>query len=139
MVFNRKYSTIMKLVKQGIIMSANAATPTYIEIVNSSLDISISNVYIGATLMQVWSGLLPNTTGNGTTLKVPLGVTIPAYYDITIDYGSGVAGQKITFTDSTSTLYCQDANVGSGLSMVFYGVYVDSNVYCIISAEDGTC
>jgi len=139
MVYNRKYCTIMKLTKQGIIMSANAGTRTYINIANSSLDIGISYVQIGATTLQLWDGTLPNTTGNGTTLRVPLGITIPAYYDITINYGSGVAGQKITFTDSTSTLYCQDANVGSGSSMVFYGVYVDSNVYCIISAEDGTC
>jgi hypothetical protein len=128
----------MKLVKQGIIMSANAGTPTYIEIVNSSLDIEISNVYIGATLMQVWSGLLPNTTGNGTTLKVPLGVTIPGYYDMTIYYGASSTGQRITFTDSTSTVYCQDTNVGNN-TMVFYGVYVDNTTYCIISAEDGTC
>jgi hypothetical protein len=129
----------MKLTKQGIIMSANAGTRTFIEIINSSLDIGVSYVQIGATTLQLWGGILPNTTGNGTTLRVPLGVTIPSYYDITINYGASVAGQKITFTDSTSTLYCQNTNVGSGLSMVFYGVYVDSNVYCIISAEDGTC
>jgi hypothetical protein len=128
----------MKLVKQGIMMSANAGTPTYIEIVNSSLDIEIANVYIGATLMQVWSGLLPNTTGNGTTLKVPLGVTIPAYYDITVYYGASSTGQKIKFTDSTSTTYCQDTNVGNN-TLIYYGVYVDNSTYCIISAEDGIC
>jgi hypothetical protein len=138
MVFNRKYTTIMKLVKQGIMMSANAGTPTYIEIVNSSLDIEIANVYIGATLMQIWSGLLPNTTGNGTTLKVPLGVTIPDYYDITIYYGASSTGQKITFTDSNSSYNCQDTNVGNN-TITFYGVYVNNTTYCIISAEDGTC
>jgi hypothetical protein len=128
----------MKLVKQGIIMSSSVGTPTYIEIVNSSLNIEIANVYIGATLMQVWSGLLPNTTGNGTTLKVPLGVTIPNYYDITINYGAASTGQKITFTDSTLTTYCQDTNVGNN-TMVFYGVYVNNITYCVISAEDGIC
>ena len=128
----------MKLVKQGIMMSANAGTPTYIEIVNSSLDIEIANVYIGATLMQVWSGLLPNTTGNGTTLKVPLGVTIPNYYDITINYGTSSTGQKIQFIDSTETVYCQDTNVGNN-TMVFYGVYVDNSLYCSILPSDGIC
>jgi hypothetical protein len=128
----------MKLVKQGILMST-LGTPTFIEIVNSSLDIGVSYVQLGAITLQLWSGTLPNTTGNGTTLRVPLGVTIPNYYDITVNYGSGSTGQKIRFIDSTLTTYCQDANVGSGLSMTFYGVYVDNTNYCVISAEDGIC
>jgi len=138
MVYNRKYCTIMKLTKQGIIMSGNAER-AYINIANSSLDISILTVYIGEFILQVYSGTLPNTAGNATILRVPLRVPTPNYYDIAIIYSTGVDGQSITFTDSTSTFYCQNANLGSNLIMTFFGVYVDSEVPSIISVQNGAC
>jgi hypothetical protein len=105
-----------------------------IDITNSSLDISISEVYVNAVLTNVVGGTMPNTTGNGTTLST----TQVGVYDITIFYSCSVAGQKITLTDSASVSSCQNTTTG-GSSMTFTNVDVFSYQNVLIEAEDGTC
>jgi hypothetical protein len=105
-----------------------------IDITNSSLDISISEVYVNAVLTTVAGGTMPNTTGNGTNLST----TQVGVYDILIFYSSGVAGQNISLTDSDNVSTCQNTLTG-GNSMTFFGVKVASYQNVLINATDGTC
>ena len=105
-----------------------------LDITNGSLDISISEVYVNAVLTSVTGGVLPNTTGNGTNLST----TQVGVYDVVIFYNSGVAGQKITLTDSDNVSTCQNTLTG-GNSMTFFSVKVASYQNVLIDAQDGTC
>jgi len=110
------------------------ATTAGIDISNSSLDISISDVTVNAVNTTVIGGSLPNTTGNGTNLSTTqLGVQ-----DVVVFYSAGVAGQNITLIDSDSVSTCQNTNTGSN-SLTFTGVKVAAYQNLIIDATDGTC
>ena len=111
-----------------------SGTTANIDITNGSLDISISEVYVNAVLTSVVGGTMPNTTGNGTGLST----TQVGVYDIVIFYSSGVAGQKITLTDSDNVSTCQNTLTG-GNSMTFTGVKVATYQNVLIEAADGTC
>ena len=110
------------------------ATTAGIDISNSSLDISISDVTVNAVNTTVIGGSLPNTTGNGTNLSTTqLGVQ-----DVVVFYSAGVAGQNITLIDSDSVSTCQNTSTGSN-SLTFTGVKVAAYQNVIIDATDGTC
>jgi uncharacterized delta-60 repeat protein len=110
------------------------ATTANLDITNGSLDISISEVYVNAVLTSVVGGTMPNTTGNGTGLST----TQVGVYDVVIFYSAGVAGQKITLTDSDNVSTCQNTLTG-GNSMTFFSVKVATYQNVLIEAADGTC
>jgi len=110
------------------------ATTANLDITNGSLDISISSVYVNSVITTVTGGSLPNTTGNGTNLET----TQVGVYTVEVNYSAGVAGQKITLTDSDSVSTCQNTNTGSN-TLTFTGVKVATYQNVIIDAQDGTC
>jgi hypothetical protein len=103
---------------------------------NNSLDISVSLSAITVNNVAVTnvSGIDPNTSGNGATVDTNQIGT----YDVTIYYYAGIAGQKITFTDSNNVTYCQNTTTGPN-NMTFTSVVINQSSPPIISAEDGTC
>jgi hypothetical protein len=110
------------------------ATTAGIDITNGSLDIQISSVYVNSVVTTVIGGSLPNTTGNGTNLET----TQVGVYTVEVNYSAGVAGQKITLTDSDLFSTCQNTSTGSN-TMTFTSVKVATYTNVIIDAQDGTC
>jgi uncharacterized delta-60 repeat protein len=118
-------------------------TPTpccpQIDIINGSLDITVSNVYVEGNPAIYLGGVYPNTPGNGTALAAPCSAyTFPNYYTLLLQKSSGVSGQKITVIDSNGASQCQ--TFGSGTAeLVFTNVYMSCTNHITIDAEDGTC
>jgi hypothetical protein len=110
------------------------ATTANLDITNGSLDIQITSVYVNSVITTVTGGSLPNTTGNGTNLET----TQVGVYTVEVNYSAGVAGQKITLTDSDLFSTCQNTSTGSN-TMTFTSVKVATYTNVIIDAQDGTC
>jgi hypothetical protein len=111
----------------------------FIYIANSSLDVSISNVYVEGEPATLVGGVYPNTPGNGTTLQAPCADYIyPSYFTLYLQKSSGVPGQRITVTDSNGNAQCQSFPNGTA-EFYFDNVYMDCNRAVEIFAEDGTC
>ena len=111
-----------------------SGTTALIDITNSSLDISISEVYVNGVLTLSVAGTMPNTTGNGTTLAT----TQVGVYNIDVFYNTSIPGQNISLLDSDSVSTCQNILTGSN-AMTFFGVKVATYQNVIINASDGTC
>jgi hypothetical protein len=111
---------------------------TYINITNGSLDIVISDVYVNGIAAIYVGGVYPNTTGNGTTLKLPCSISVPGTYTLTFTKSNSVPGQHITVTDSDNVSTCQVYSSGSEL-VTFENVYFICEVGITIDAEDGSC
>lgn len=102
---------------------------------NNSLDIQITAVTVnGSATTYVGGQPLPNTPGNGTNLCSNITGTV----DVQVSYTAGVAGQKITLTDSSNNVYCHNTLTGSN-SYTFTNVQLNSLLCLSIIAEDGTC
>ena len=113
-------------------------TPTnataIIDITNGSLDIQITAVYVNGVNTSVIGGVLPNTTGNGTTLSTnQLGT-----YTVDVYYSTLITGQKITLTDSDLFSTCINTSFGSNIAS-FTSVVVADYHNVNIDAQDGTC
>jgi uncharacterized delta-60 repeat protein len=115
-----------------------SVTPTnataQLDITNGSLDIQIISVVVNGVTTSVIGGSLPNTTGNGTNLST----TQIGTYTIDVNYSCGVAGQKITLTDSDLFSTCINTNTGSNTA-TFTTQVVATYHNVLIDAQDGTC
>jgi hypothetical protein len=111
---------------------------TYINITNGSLDIVISDVYVNGIAAIYVGGVYPNTSGNGTTLKLPCSITVPGTYTVRFTKSNSVSGQHITVTDSDNVSTCQVYSVGSE-AVSFDNVYFNCEVGIQIDAQDGSC
>jgi hypothetical protein len=111
---------------------------TYISITNGSLDIVISDVYVNGIAAIYVGGVYPNTTGNGTTLKLPCSITVPGTYTLTFTKSNSVPSQHITVTDSDNVSTCQLYSSGSEL-VTFENVYFTCENGITIDAQDGSC
>ena len=77
---------------------------------------------------------LPNNAGDSGNFKsTQLGTQ-----DVIITYGSSLAGQRITFTDSDNVVTCQTLTGGSG-TFPIYAAAVTALGTLNVSAEDGVC
>jgi hypothetical protein len=103
---------------------------------NNSLDISmgLSSITVNGVAVTNVTGVDPNTGGNGGSVDTDQIGT----YNVTIYYYAGVAGQKITFTDSNTNTYCNNAITGPN-NMTFTNMVINQSSPPIISAEDGSC
>jgi hypothetical protein len=104
-------------------------------ITNSSLDISIDDVYFNGVQATLVGGSLPNTTGNGTNLET----TEIGVYTLLIYYGSTISGQHIYVTDSDLAEVCQDTGSPPGGTMTFTNIKYDGVTSITIDARDGSC
>jgi hypothetical protein len=103
---------------------------------NMSLDIAMDlfNITVNGVGVTNVSGVDPNTSGNGGSVDTDQIGT----YDIVLTYTADTPGQRITFYDSNSNYYCNNASTGFN-SMTFYSVVINSSTNPILTAEDGTC
>jgi hypothetical protein len=120
--------------------TTTAAAPTTANIniaTNGSLDISmdIDNITVNGVGPVSYTGVSPNTSGNGgNVITNQLGT-----YDIVITYTAGsIGGQKIELVDSNGTTYCNNTGIGFN-SMTFSGVVVNGTTDLVLTALDGTC
>jgi hypothetical protein len=119
--------------------TTTAAPPTTANIniaTNGSLDISmdIDNITVNGVGPVSYTGVSPNTSGNGgNVITNQLGT-----YDIVITYTATTAGQKIELVGSNGTTYCNNTGIGFN-SMTFSGVVVNGTTDLVLTALDGTC
>jgi hypothetical protein len=119
--------------------TTTAAAPTTANIniaTNGSLDISmdIDNITVNGVGPVSYTGVSPNTSGNGgNVITNQLGT-----YDIVITYTATTAGQKIELVGSNGTTYCNNTGIGFN-SMTFSGVVVNGTTDLVLTALDGTC
>jgi hypothetical protein len=119
--------------------TTTAAPPTTANIniaTNGSLDISmdIDNITVNGVGPVSYTGVSPNTSGNGgNVITNQLGT-----YDIVITYTATTAGQKIELVGSNGTTYCNNTGIGFK-SLTFSRVVVNGTTYLVITAMDGTC
>jgi hypothetical protein len=111
---------------------------TYINITNGSLDIVISDVYVNGIAAIYVGGVYPNTTGNGTTLKLPCSISVPGTYTLTFTRSNSVPGQHIIVTDSNGVSTCQVYSSGSATE-TFTDIYFTCETGITIDAQDGSC
>ena len=104
-------------------------------ITNSSLDISIDDVYFNGVQATLVGGSLPNTTGNGTNLET----TQIGVYTLDIYYGSPITGQHVYVTDSDLAEACQDTGAPPGGVWSFTNIKYDGVTPITIDARDGSC
>jgi hypothetical protein len=71
---------------------------------------------------------------NGNFTSTQLGTK-----DVIIYYGSAVAGQNITFTDSDSNITCQNVGGGGSGLFVITDATITSGTTITVSATDGAC
>lgn len=109
---------------------------TQFYLVNSSLDIQITNVIYNGTSPTYLSGQpLPNTTGNGTNLYYGY---IGGSYNLDIYWSATIGGQSINVDDSVSAVQCQNTAIGSGI-ISFTNVTFDGTNVVQINVVGGTC
>jgi|694.fasta_scaffold78380_3 hypothetical protein len=119
--------------------TTTAAAPTTANIniaTNGSLDISmnIDNITVNGVGPVSYTGVTPNTTGNGgNVITNQLGT-----YDIVVTYTATTGGQHIELVDSNGTTYCNNTSLGFN-SMTFSSVVVNGTTDLILTALDGTC
>jgi hypothetical protein len=119
--------------------TTTAAAPTTANIniaTNGSLDISmdIDNITVNGVGPVSYTGVSPNTSGNGgNVITNQLGT-----YDIVITYTATTPGQHIELVDSNGTTYCNNTGIGFN-SMTFSGVVVNGTTDLVLTALDGTC
>jgi hypothetical protein len=58
--------------------------------------------------------------------------------DVVISYGTHVAGQRITFTDSNNVVTCQTLN-GSGGTFTITGAAITAGTTITVESVDGVC
>ena len=103
---------------------------------NISLDVNIyiSSITVNGVGPVSYTGVNPNTPGNGgQVITDQIGT-----YDIVLTYDASVSGQNITLIDSLLTTYCNPTSTGF-TSMTFYGVVVNSTTNLKLFAADGAC
>ena len=119
--------------------TTTAAPPTTANIniaTNGSLDISmdIDNITVNGVGPVSYTGVSPNTSGNGgNVITNQLGT-----YDIVVTYTATTGGQHIELVDSNGTTYCNNTGIGFN-SMTFSGVVVNGTTDLVLTALDGTC
>jgi hypothetical protein len=119
--------------------TTTSAPPTTANIniaTNGSLDISmnIDNITVNGVGPVSYTGVTPNTTGNGgNVITNQLGT-----YDIVVTYTATTGGQHIELVDSNGTTYCNNTSLGFN-SMTFSSVVVNGTTDLILTALDGTC
>jgi len=119
--------------------TTTSAPPTTANIniaTNGSLDISmnIDNITVNGVGPVSYTGVTPNTTGNGgNVITNQLGT-----YDIVITYTATTGGQHIELVDSNGTTYCNNTSLGFN-SMTFSSVVVNGTTDLVLTALDGTC
>jgi hypothetical protein len=119
--------------------TTTSAPPTTANIniaTNGSLDISmdIDNITVNGVGPVSYTGVTPNTTGNGGNVVTNQIGT----YDIVITYTASTGGQHIELVDSNGTTYCNNTGIGFN-SMTFSGVIVNGTTDLVLTALDGTC
>jgi hypothetical protein len=118
--------------------STTTAGPTTVDIgiFNSSLDVPIGSMTINGVDVD-WVGygatFVLGASDNGSFTSNQLGT-----YDVVIGYGGHTPGQKITFTDSASTITCQNLN-GSIGTFTITGATITGGTTITVLVEDGSC
>jgi hypothetical protein len=119
--------------------STTTAAPTTANInigTNGSLDISmdIDNITVNGVGPVSYTGVNPNTSGNGGNVVTNQIGT----YNIVVTYTATTGGQKIELIDSNGTTYCNNTSLGFN-SMTFSSVVVNGTTDLVLTALDGTC
>lgn len=118
------------------VISCSSAPAADVFVQNSSLDISITGVFIDGVPVTYSSGSnFPVTAGNNgnfTTSQTGFGKTV------SISYSTSISGQNIYFYDSGFTGTCENAAFGGGSFSVF-NAYIDFSTASVVQASDGMC
>lgn len=120
----------MKLVKQGIMMSAQGRTETGVDINNNTTTANITNVTVnGVAITDVTFPVTAGNSANGITNQLGT-YTIVVFYDT-------ASGDYVRVTDTKLNVNC--ANV-TGSSRTFSG-QITNGYYPSMTIEmgDGTC
>lgn len=120
----------MKLLRQGIIMSAQGRTTTGVDINNYTTTANITNVTVnGVAITDVTFPVTAGNSANGITNQL-------GTYTIVVSYNNA-SGDYVNVTDTKLNVNC--ANV-AGSSRTFAG-QITNGYYpsIIIEMGDGTC
>jgi hypothetical protein len=107
-----------------------------IYITNSSLDVPITDMTINGVAVTFAGGSnFTITSGeNGNFTSTQLGTK-----DVIIYYGSAIAGQNITFTDSDSNITCQNVGGGGSGLFVITDATITAGTTITVDVTDGAC
>jgi hypothetical protein len=118
------------------VISCSAAPAADIFVQNSSLDISITGVFVDGIPVTYSSGtnfpVTAGSNGNFITSQTGFGKTV------SISYSTSISGQSIYFYDSSFFGTCENAAFGGGSFSVF-GAYIDFSTASTVQASDGVC
>ena len=120
----------MKLVKQGIMMSAQGRTETGVDIINNTTTANITNVTVnGVAITDVTFPVTAGNSANGITNQL-------GTYSIVISYNTA-SGDYVRITDTKLNIDCVQT-IGS--SRTFNG-QITNGYYPSITIEmgDGSC
>jgi hypothetical protein len=111
------------------------ASTVAIYITNSSLDVPIGGMTINGVAVTWISSVdfYVNTGDSGNFESSETGTQ-----DVVISYGTHVAGQRITFTDSDNVVTCQTLN-GSGGTFTITGAAITAGTTITVESVDGVC
>ena len=116
--------------------TTTAGTTVDIAITNSSLDVPIGSMTINGVNVT-WVGYGPdfylNAGDNGSFTSTQTGTQ-----DVVIGYGGHIAGQRITFYDSTNFATCQTLSGSSG-TFTITGATITAGTTISVIVEDGIC
>jgi hypothetical protein len=120
----------MKLLKQGIMMSAQGRTETGVDIINNTTTANITNVTVnGVAITDVTFPVTAGTSANGITNQL-------GTYTIVVSYNTA-SGDYVSVTDTKLNINC--ANV-AGSSRTFGGQITNGYYQSItIQMGDGSC
>jgi hypothetical protein len=120
----------MKLLKQGIMMSAQGRTTTGIDIINNTTTANITNVTVnGVAITEITFPVTAGNSANGITNQL-------GTYSVVVSYNTA-SGDYVRITDTKLNLDCVQT-IGS--SRTFNG-QITNGYYPSITIEmgDGSC
>jgi hypothetical protein len=120
----------MKLLKQGIMMSAQGRTTTGIDIINNTTTANITNVTVnGVAITEITFPVTAGNSANGITNQL-------GTYSVVVSYNTA-SGDYVRITDTKLNLDCVQT---AGSSRTFGG-QITNGYYPSITIEmgDGSC
>jgi hypothetical protein len=104
-------------------------------LVNTSLDVSVSQVNYNGTNATVTAGTMPNIPSANTQLIQ----NEEGSYTLILTYNAAIGSQHITVTDSNLNETCQTTAIGTGLTLTYSSIVWDGIVPIQVDILDGVC